>query len=299
MYLGDTYVEGRWLRGGVVNIGLFDSRQNVLLSYIEDAEPSDYFDYDPLHKRLIFNKSINNNPEIGVKYFYNLSMERLYKTSEHDIYFLPPYPDLAGRYWCVNEGDGYKGIQWDERFVVDSLDGSYPQKSDANTTSYLNEKFELVEFEAQFCPLRNPGGSFTADDDILCITDGETGRYIRIDGSPLNQVVYKRSYPFSPCGLAYVVTMKDEHQYIDREGNVVIDLKENHGSMFFDDGYAIVRSPNGSEGVIDTRGEWIIPLQDEVSFIAVNAILKDEEAISENNPAYNYYKYQADIILDN
>ena len=93
--------------------------------------------------------------------------------------------------------------------------------------------------------------------------------------------------------------MKDEHQYIDREGNVVIDLKENHGSMFFDDGYAIVRSPNGSEGVIDTRGEWIIPLQDEVSFIAVNAILKDEEAISENNPAYNYYKYQADIILDN
>ena len=62
VYLGDTYVEGRWLRGGVVNIGLFDSRQNVLLSYIEDAEPSDYFDYDPLHKRLIFNKSINNNP---------------------------------------------------------------------------------------------------------------------------------------------------------------------------------------------------------------------------------------------
>ena len=28
-----------------------------------------------------------------------------------------------------------------------------------------------------------------------------------------------------------MVTMKDEHQYIDREGNVVIDLKENHGSL--------------------------------------------------------------------
>ena len=285
-YLGDTFVQIAWsYTYGGRGVGLYDRYFGRLVHVEENAFPGDCYEYDPINHHIIFTSTRSGRP---VKTYFSNDINKRYSTDVNNIADLSSYPDLSRNYWCVKGSSGsYESIQWNSAYIVNSLEGKYPDAPAGSglKAAYLNCDFQMIEFNSPFRPLRNPGCSFTPVDGILSVTDGNDAWYMTLDGAQVGGQMYSQAYPFSPHGLAYVVTKEGAGQYIDRTGALVMNLGGNTGSMFFDDGYAIVRTEDGREGVIDGEGNWLILPQNQYQFIGVNSILLDEVALSENNAA--------------
>lgn len=148
--------------------------------------------------------------------------------------------------------------------------------------------------------------------DLTPARDSQTSKYgyMNTKGELVLDCKYDEARGFNCSGMAIVALFtapkeggtKDydrpqwRYSYIDRTGDLVLDLGKNVGSMFFDDGYAVVETPKGKQGVINTRGEWVIGLQSEISFAVEEALESAEEQMHLSDPAYSLRVWQKEIV---
>lgn len=287
--------------------GLYNNVSIELLAAIKQKKDArDRFIYDPINDHLILEREVEGKID---RTFFDREGKSLLSTKEAGLDLVSSYPDLSGHYWLIGTGQEQAGDKGKDdsslkgtrlvspeflaQVVVDPIHGSYPMdRIDENVVvEVMGADMKTVQIGKGFLPLRSYGASFTPYEDIVCVTNAKETWYIHQDGKPLNDQSYKKAYPFSPIGLAYVETKDGRHGYIDRTGEMVLEIGDAIGSTFFDDGLAIIQMKNGREGVIDIHGKWVIEPQNAYIFSASRSLRTEEGLISKCDPSFNLISY--------
>lgn len=121
---------------------------------------------------------------------------------------------------------------------------------------YLNKSGEWV-VEPQF----EAATEFGPDKLAFAVVNDEW-RCIDINGDVVSDIVFSRARAFSACGIARV-DMKDEKgmysAYFDGKELKRIEGADLGLNDFSAEGYAVVSMDDGSQGLIDSNYNWVIP----------------------------------------
>ena len=113
------------------------------------------------------------------------------------------------------------------------------------------------------------------DEDELAYNYG----YINKKGDAIVKAKYKDARDFSECGLAAVMNEDGEWGAIDKNGEVVINLKYA-GIQIYDSGVIIVRSSKDKMFLVDKKGEEISEKYDSISWYEdaeIGVVYDDDE----------------------
>ncbi len=136
--------------------------------------------------------------------------------------------------------------------------GLAPVELDDVGYGYLNKSGEWV-IEPQF----KAATEFGPDRLAFAVVNGEW-RLIDTKGEVVSDIVFHRVRAFSACGIARV-EMKDENgiypAYFDGKELKRFENTEEYFGLndFSAEGYAVVTLDDGSEGLIDSNYNWVVP----------------------------------------
>ncbi len=136
--------------------------------------------------------------------------------------------------------------------------GLAPVELDDVGYGYLNESGEWV-IEPGF----KAATEFGPDQLAFAVVNGEW-RLIDTKGEVVSDIIFHRVRPFSACGIARV-EMKDENgiypAYFNGKDIYRIENTEEYFGLndFSAEGYAVVILDDGSQGLIDSDYNWVIP----------------------------------------
>lgn len=150
-------------------------------------------------------------------------------------------------------------------------------RSEDGTVSFKNTVTKEVTIKGL-----DPDWTVPSPHDSLAVfcSDNKRGYYNVYTGVVAVPAQYRRAWVFGD-GVA-AVQKNGNIGFIDHAGNVVIDfLFPYHGNplskFVFEDGHCVVADNRGKCGVIDLKGEWIIPAEyDEISAYREYAIATRE-----------------------
>ena len=173
--------------------------------------------------------------------------------------------------------------------------GLVPVELDDVGYGYLNKAGEWV-IEPQF----KSATEFGPDRLAFAVVDGEW-RCIDINGEIASDIIFYGVRPFSACGIARV-QMKDENgvyaaYFNGKELKKFEGVEEGLGlGDFSAEGYAVIRLDDGSEGMIDSDYNWVIPATQGLHLNGL-AIQNGLCAFDHSDGTCGFYDENGDIAL--
>ena len=152
----------------------------------------------------------------------------------------------------------------------------------------VNEKYLITRGYRFFANTRKDGYVEVLSNGWRLYDD--EGPVFKLNNSDCDLIWYDEN------GLSVVEGNNHLYGYIDKDYNYVIEEQFSFCTRFYENGMAMVSTPDGQTGMINTKGEYVIPLSNKIQ----NIVLPFDTlvAIEDINGEYTFWNENGQRVFD-